>query len=97
VPAGSLINHYFRNNDDPTLPWHFLRDFGYPTPPNELGPTHRSVTFIRSNFKGDGVHDNFEAIVRVRPAIASEPDVLHFWFLDSAQGIWNGPLPLSAD
>jgi hypothetical protein len=55
------------------------------------------MTFIQSNFLGDGVHGNFEAIVRVAPPIATEPDHLDFWFLDSKEFKWNGPFPLSAD
>jgi hypothetical protein len=62
-----------------------------------LGPTPRSVAFLQSNFLGDGVHGNFEAIVRVAPAIATEPDHLDFWFLDSRTNQWNGSFPLSAD
>jgi hypothetical protein len=46
---------------------------------------------------GDGVHGNFEVIVRVAPPLASEPDHLDFWFLDSRTSQWNGPFPLSAD
>jgi hypothetical protein len=96
-PSGSFVRHYFRNNDDPALPWHHLRDFGYPTRPGQIGRFPRSVTFIQSNFKGDGVHGNFEAVVRVAPPIAVEPDVLDFWFLDSNIGQWNGPFGLVAD
>jgi hypothetical protein len=97
VPQGSVIKQYFRNNDDPAFPWHFLRDFGYPVLPTQKGRTPRSVTFIQSNFLGDGVHGNFEAIVRVSPAIATQPDYLDFWFLDSKTSKWNGPFPLTAD
>jgi hypothetical protein len=39
-------NQYFRNDDDPTSLWQYLRDFGYPVPQTEKGPTPRSVTFI---------------------------------------------------
>ena len=97
VPQGNVIRQYFRNNDDPAFAWHFLREFGYPARPGQLGPTPRAVTFIQSNFRGDGVHGNFEAIVRVAPPIASEPDYLDFWFLDSKTGQWHGPFPLVAD
>jgi hypothetical protein len=55
------------------------------------------VTFIQSSFKGDGAHGNFESIVRVAPPIATQPDTLDFWFLDSRTSRWNGPFPLSAD
>jgi hypothetical protein len=97
VPSGNVIREYYRNNDDPAHPWHYLRDFGYPVPPTEQGPVPRSVTFIQSTFKGDGVHGNFEAIVRVRPPIAMQPDYLDFWYLDSSTGRWNGPVPIVAD
>ncbi len=97
VPAGSVIKQYFRNNDDPTFSWHFVRQFGYRAPPNQIGPTPRSIECFQSNFKGDGVHGNFEAIVRVAPAIASEPDRLDFWVFDSRTATWDGPFPLSAD
>jgi hypothetical protein len=90
VPQGNGIGQYYRDNDDPNLPWHHLRDFGYP--PNRF-PT--AVTFVQSNFKGDGVHGNFEAVVRV--AEAGKPDVLDFWFLDSSTSQWNGPFGLAAD
>jgi Peptidase A4 family. len=96
-PSGSLVRQYFRNNDDPTLPWRHLRDFGYPTPRGQIGRSPRSVTFIQSTFKGDGVHGNFDAVVRVAPPIAVNPDVLDFWFLDSKTSQWNGPFGLIAD
>ena len=97
VPSGSVIKQYFRDNDDPQFAWHYLRDFGYPVPPNQLGPTPRAVSFIQSNFKGDGVHGNFEAVVRVKPAIATEADHLDFWYLDSKTSQWHGPGRIIAD
>ena len=97
VPQGDVIKQYFRNNDDPAFAWHFLREFGYPARPGQLGPTPRAVTFIQSNFKGDGVHGNFEAVVRVAPPFALDPDYLDFWFLDSKTSQWHGPFPLAAD
>ena len=98
VPQGEMIRHYFRNNDEPTPSWHFLREFGYPRGTHPaFGPTPRSVTFIQSNYKGDGVHGNFEAIVRVSPPIEPEADSLDFWFFDSGQLRWHGPFPLVAD
>jgi hypothetical protein len=94
VPVGNMIRQYVRDNDAPNFPWHFLREFGYRASPNSLGPTPRSVTFLQSNFKGDGVHGNFEVIVRVAPPIATQPDRLDFWFMDSRTAAWNGPLPV---
>ena len=96
VPQGNVVKQYVRNNDDPQFAWHHLRDFGYPAPPGQIGPTPAGVSFIQSSFKGDGTHGNFEAVVRVAPAFASEPDHLDFWFLDSRTSRWNGPFPLAA-
>jgi hypothetical protein len=97
VPQGNVIRQYFRNNDDPAFAWHSLREFGYRVPPGQLGPTPRSVTLIQSNFKGDGVHGNFEAVVRVAPPLVTQPDTLDFWFLDSRTSRWNGPFPILID
>jgi hypothetical protein len=99
VPQDKLIRHYFRDNDDAQLRWHLLGDrvLSYAVPPGELGSIPRSVTFIQSKFRGDGVHGNFEAIVRATPPFIGNADRLDFWFLDSSVGRWNGPFPLSAD
>ena len=91
VPQGEVVRHYLLEPDDPRFVWHFLNEFGFPLPPTELGPKPRGVTFIQSNYKGDGVHGNFEAIVRVATPLAIEPDSLAFWFFDSSQLNWNGP------
>src|SRR5258706_535321 len=97
VPHGNMVRQYYRNNDDPEFQWHFLREFGYPARPNQLGPSPRDITFIQSNFRADGVHGNFEAIVRTAPPIASQPDYLDFFFLDSKTARWNGPFPIKPD
>ena len=97
VPMGSVIKQYYRNNDDPTGPWHHLRDFGYPANPQRLGPTVAGLTFIQSNYLGDGTHGNFEVIARVKSPVVTQPDQLDFWWLDSKTSKWNGPFPLMAD
>ena len=55
VPQGNVINHYYRDNDDPDLAWHLVNPpLAYlPRVPKQLVGTPRSVTFIQSNFKGD--------------------------------------------
>jgi hypothetical protein len=97
VPQGDVINHYFRDNDDPNLPWRLVHQLSYKVPPTQLGPRPRNVSFIQSNFLGDGVHGNFEAVVRVTPPVVTSGDHLDFWFLDSRTSQWNGPLGLKAD
>lgn len=98
VPQGKIVNHYIRDNDNSQMPWHLIRQLPYRTPgPNQLSPMPRSVTLIQSNYKGDGVHGNFEAVVRVSPALASDGDSLDFWFLNSRGDGWQGPFPISAE
>jgi subtilisin family serine protease len=94
---GNAINHYIRDNDDAALPWKLVRTLSYATPPRTLGPHPKSATFIQSTFRSDGKHGNYELVARVRPAIASKPDYLDFWFFDGSTGNWNGPFPLIAD
>jgi hypothetical protein len=92
VPRGNVIDHFFRNNDDPQFSWSLVHRLSYPT-----NLTPKSVTFIQSNFLGDGVHGNFAAVARVGQANPNDPDFLDFWFLDSRTPLWNGPSPLFAD
>jgi hypothetical protein len=98
VPEDKVIRHYYRDNDDPQFAWHVAGDtIAYPCPPLSKCATPRSMTLIQSNFLGDGVHGNFEAIVRVAPPIATQPDYLDFWYLDITTWRWQGPFPLVAD
>jgi hypothetical protein len=95
--AGGVVAEYFRNNQDPTFSWHFLRNISYARP-NSIGPVPVGVSFIQSSFKGDGVHGNFEAVVRIRyPAVFGLPDGLDEWTLDSATGRWSGPTPVFSE
>jgi subtilisin family serine protease len=97
VPQGDVINHYIRDNDDPQLPWHLVRTLSYKTPANQLGPKPVSVTMIQSTFFGDGRHGNYELIVRMKPAIASQPHYLDYWYFDSSTGNWNGPFAFNVN
>ncbi|WP_238295852.1 G1 family glutamic endopeptidase, partial [Caballeronia novacaledonica] len=90
APQGNMIGQYYRDNNDPKLLWHFVRNFGY-----QGGRVPRAVTFMQSNYKGDGTHGNFEAVVRVSEQ--GKPDVLDFWFLNSKSFQWSGPFALLAD
>ena len=66
--------------------------FGYA----DSGPIPQSVTFIQGNFKGDGTHGNFEAIVRVSPPDEAGPDTLDFWFFDSLRLECGDPVLLQS-
>ena len=100
VPQGNVINHYYRDNDDPDLAWHLVNPpLAYlPRVPKQLVGTPRSVTFIQSNFKGDNKHGNFEAVIRVAPPIVGQGDHLEFAWIDSSGGgRWSGPFPIMVD
>ena len=98
VLQGQVINHYYRDNDDPQMKWHQLTDrtLSYFTfsRSHQLGSTPLSVRMFQSNYKGDGVHGNFEAIVRVKPPVATQGDHLDFWFLDSKISKMERAIPL---
>jgi len=89
VPQGKNINHYYRDNDDPSLAWHLVRTVPYPQIP--LGATPKDIGFIQSNFNDDGVHGGFELVTRVAPSPTIQgADYLDFWSFDSLAGKWNG-------
>jgi hypothetical protein len=82
VPSngGGLI-HYWRNNDDPSLPWSGPTFFG-----GSLGIVE-AVTMIQSNFGNPG---NLELICQVQ-------DQLYFFWRDSGPAFnWNGPFLLQS-
>lgn len=72
--SGGLA-HYWRDNDDPALPWYGPYLFGA-----RLGKVD-AVTLIQSNF-GPG---NLELIARVDSQLA------HFWKDTGPDFKWNGP------
>ena len=96
VPQGDVINHYIRDNDNPQTPWYLVRTISYQSLSTHLGPKPVGVTMIQSTFFGDGRHGNYELIVRVKPALASQPEYLDYWTLDSETANWNGPFPVVA-
>src|SRR5215467_12941948 len=93
VPQGPVINHYFRDNDAPGVPWHLITDQELRYPP---GATVKSVHLIQSNFLGDGVHGNFEVVTRVALPGTTDGDHIDFSFIDSKERKWIGPFGLVA-
>lgn len=80
--AGGGLAHYWRNNDDPFMPWYGPYPFG-----GQLGAVD-AVTMIQSNFGDPG---NLEVVARVG-------EQLSFFWRDSGPAFnWNGPYPLIAD
>jgi hypothetical protein len=81
LAAGGLA-HYFRDNDDPALPWRAAPVFG------QGAGVIDSVTMIESNF---GTPGNLEVIARTG-------DRLIFFWRDSTPPLaWHGPFPLVSD
>lgn len=80
--ASGGLAHYWRNNDDPFMPWFGPYPFG-----QELGPVD-AATLIESNFGSPG---NLEVVARAG-------DALYFFWRDSGPAFqWNGPYALNAD
>ncbi|HEX2170917.1 MAG TPA: galactose oxidase-like domain-containing protein [Dehalococcoidia bacterium] len=77
--ASGGLAHYWRNNDDPNLPWIGPTVFGA-----SLGQV-AAVSFIQSTF-GDPGH--LEVIARVGS------DLLHWWRDSGPSATWHGPRPI---
>ncbi|WP_295700346.1 hypothetical protein [Lapillicoccus sp.] len=95
VPQGDRLVHYARLNDPgpAQFSWvkvHELSYAGVSRGPGtfQLGATPVGVSFLQTTFRGDNVHGNFDAVVRVTPP-GSGGDVLEFAALDSAVNQWN--------
>jgi len=81
LAAGGLA-HYFRDNDDPALPWRAAPIVG------QGAGVIDAVTMIESNF---GTPGNLEVIARIGNRLV-------FFWRDSSQPLaWHGPFPLIAD
>ena len=89
VPNGSRVRHYVRDNDNGAAPWHFQHEFGYAAPDSVAG-----ATFIHSRYRSDGLHGNFEAVLRVLGGGAAPSRLDHWWF-DSARMAWVGPINIA--
>ena len=75
------LAHYWRNNDDPALPWYGPYGFG-PT-----STSYDSITMIQSSYAEPG---NLEAVARAG-------DQLDFYWRDSGPWFrWNGPYRIAS-
>jgi hypothetical protein len=72
--------HYWRNNDDPALPWYGPFSFG-----SSAGVRYEAATLIQSNFGSPG---NLELIARFEDQLA------FFWQDSGPEFKWNGPFVL---
>ncbi|HWU22172.1 MAG TPA: C1 family peptidase [Nocardioides sp.] len=79
--AGGGLGHYWRNNDDPAMPWSGVTPFG-----QGLGSVD-AVTMIQSNYGWPG---NLEVVARAG-------DTLQFFWRDSGPDyVWNGPYQIAS-
>jgi len=69
--------HYWRDNDDPALPWYGPFNFGSTT-----GVLYEAATLIQSNFGSPG---NLELVARTKDQLA------FFWRDSGPEFKWNGP------
>jgi hypothetical protein len=78
VPAATGgMAHYWRNNDDPSLPWSGPTPFG-----SSLGKVD-AASLIQSNFGSPG---NLEVVA------SASGQVYHFWRDSGPSFTWNGPI-----
>ncbi len=77
--SGGLA-HYWRNNDDPALPWNGPYPFG-----GSVGDVD-DVALVESNFGNPG---NLELVVR------AGDQLLFFWRDSGPAFTWNGPYPIT--
>jgi hypothetical protein len=106
VPQGQRLVHYARLNDPGSdqFRWIYVREMSFAGIPFgdvrgsaafRLGATPISVSMLQSTFRGDGVHGNLDAVVRVTPdGLNDTGDTLDFIALDSATNKWTAPTPI---
>ncbi|MCJ7445963.1 MAG: hypothetical protein MUO26_15825 [Methanotrichaceae archaeon] len=73
------FSYYWRDNDDPALPWYGPFDFA-----TDAG-IFDSIALIQSNFGEPG---NLELVAR------SDDQLFHFWRDFGKEINWNGPIPI---
>ena len=101
VPQGKLLVHYWRNNDVAARPWLSTHayDFGAQSGDGPAATIARSpvgVSMLRSSFKGDGTHGNFDAVIRLR-SVASDDDEIAFVAFDTGSRQWTPSRPVLVD
>jgi M6 family metalloprotease-like protein len=101
VPQGMRLVHYWRNNDVAARPWlsTHVYDFSGRSGDGPSGAIARSpvsVSMLRSSFKGDGTHGNFDAVVRLR-SVASDDDEIAFVAFDTGSRQWTPSRPVLVD
>jgi hypothetical protein len=108
VPQGHELVHFWRDNDDPLLPWHrgavlYRGGARFPQGRSEVvheiivDPEPVGVALLQSSLDRPG---NLEAIVRMRTPSRDRTqigDSLVSFAFDSHAMKWNGPFPIFVD
>lgn len=90
VPQGNVINHYWRDNDAPDLPWHGPNKV-VSIVSGKLPAVPVAVALLQSNF---GTPGNLEVIVRLKSDLSSGDYLVHYYRNGSG---WHGPTKIKAD
>jgi M6 family metalloprotease-like protein len=96
VTNGSSLDHFWRNNDLPTYPWHragVMRFTGTSSGPiAAVAQTVRGATLLQSTICGDGAIGNFEAVIWLEaPDGTSHLSLSTF---DSSRRSWSPATPI---
>lgn len=107
VPHGQKLVHYWRGNDDPSFAWHHGHELSFKSQAMSealnqqlrLGHFVNGVALIQSTFAGDGIHGNFDMVVRLSPTTlhADEGDSLHLYTFDTGVSRWTGHGPIMVE
>ena len=99
IRRGNKVSHFFRDNNDPSLPWHYGSDVPIGTNPRELNPTVDSVSFFQDDFSSRLYpHGNFEVLIHsFEPIPQGVADSLATYYFDFKAKQWFGPFTVIAD
>jgi hypothetical protein len=100
IQQGSKVLHYWRDNNDPSHPWHYGSNV--PTGSNrpELSPVVDSVSFFQDDLPSHLYpHGNFEVLIHslALPILQGSTDSLATYYFDFKANQWFGPFTIIAD
>jgi hypothetical protein len=92
IRLGNKVSHFWRDNNDPSLPWHYVSDVPIATNPRELNPTVDSVSLFQDDFPSHLYpHGNLEVLIHsVQPIPQGVADSLATYYFDFKAQQWFG-------
>ena len=99
IRHGSKVSHFWRDNNNPSLPWHYGSDLPIGTNPGEVNPTVDSVSLFQDHFPSRLYpHGNFEVLIHFfEPIPQGAADSLANYYFDFKAQQWFGPFTVIAD